>query len=102
MPDGFEKQVKPEELANLLELHEENEFKVRSYRNAYLTLRKLDRPLSELANLQEELVLDLAASHTLSVYMRIRDQFDEASAISASSCGTIDSILKMLREAVLV
>lgn len=37
-----------DELANLLELHEDNEFKIRSYRNAYLTLRKLDRPLAEL------------------------------------------------------
>ena len=35
-------------LANLLELHEENEFKIKSYRNAYITLRKLDRPLSEM------------------------------------------------------
>lgn len=39
-----------DELANLLELHEDNEFKIRSYRNAYLTLRKLDRPLTELSD----------------------------------------------------
>jgi DNA polymerase (family 10) len=39
-----------DELANLLELHEDNEFKIRSYRNAYLTLRKLDRPLAELSD----------------------------------------------------
>jgi DNA polymerase (family X) len=38
-----------DDLANLLELHEENEFKIRSYRNAYLTLRKLDQPLSDLS-----------------------------------------------------
>jgi DNA polymerase (family X) len=37
-----------DDLANILELHEENEFKIKSYRNAYITLRKLDRPLSEL------------------------------------------------------
>lgn len=37
-----------DDLANLLELHEENEFKIKSYRNAYITLRKIDRPLSEL------------------------------------------------------
>ena len=37
-------------LANLLELHEENEFKIRSYRNAYRTLRKLERPLTELSD----------------------------------------------------
>ena len=39
-----------DELANLLELHEENEFKIRSYRNAYLTIRKLDRPLADLSD----------------------------------------------------
>ena len=39
-----------DELANLLELHEDNEFKIRSYRNAYLTLRKLDRPLADLSD----------------------------------------------------
>ncbi len=39
-----------DELANLLELHEDNEFKIRSYRNAYLTLRKLDRPLANLSD----------------------------------------------------
>lgn len=38
-----------DELANLLELHEDNAFKIRSYRNAYLTLRKLDRPLAEIS-----------------------------------------------------
>ena len=36
------------ELASLMELHEENQFKIRSYENAYLALRKLDLPLLEL------------------------------------------------------
>ncbi len=35
-------------LGNLMELHGENAFKIRSYKNAYLTLRKLDRPLTEM------------------------------------------------------
>ncbi|TNE60337.1 MAG: DNA polymerase/3'-5' exonuclease PolX [Bacteroidetes bacterium] len=39
-----------DELADLLELHEDNEFKIRSYRNAYRTLRKLERPLAELSD----------------------------------------------------
>jgi DNA polymerase (family 10) len=39
-----------DELANLMELHEEDEFRIRSYRNAYLNLRKLDRPLAELSD----------------------------------------------------
>lgn len=42
-----------DELANLMELHGEDEFRIRSYRNAYLTLRKLDVSLSELS--EEEL-----------------------------------------------
>lgn len=33
------------ELAGLMELHEENTFKIRSYQNAYIQLRKLDKPL---------------------------------------------------------
>jgi len=39
-----------DELANLMELHEEDPFRIRSYANAYLTLRKLDSPLAELSD----------------------------------------------------
>ncbi|MGA0233230.1 MAG: helix-hairpin-helix domain-containing protein, partial [Saprospiraceae bacterium] len=35
-------------LASLMELHEENAFKIRSYNNAYLNIRKLPRELTEL------------------------------------------------------
>jgi DNA polymerase (family 10) len=45
-----------DELANLLELHDDNEFKIRSYRNAYLTLRKLDQPLSALSDAEIKLI----------------------------------------------
>ena len=37
-----------DELANLMELHGDDEFRIRSYRNAYLALRKLDAPLAEM------------------------------------------------------
>lgn len=37
-----------DELANIMELHDENKFKIRSYQNAYLTIRKLDRPLASM------------------------------------------------------
>ena len=40
-------------LGELMELEGENPFKIRSYQNAYLTLRKMDQPLSELT--EEEL-----------------------------------------------
>lgn len=39
-----------DELANLMELHEEDPFRIRSYASAYLTLRKLDSPLAELTD----------------------------------------------------
>ena len=35
-------------LGNIMELHGENPFKIRSYSNAYITLRKLDKPLAEM------------------------------------------------------
>lgn len=36
------------DLASIMELHDENPFKIRSYENAYITLRKLDKPLSDM------------------------------------------------------
>lgn len=41
-----------DELANLMELHEEDGFRIKSYRNAYLTLRKVERPLVEMSDLE--------------------------------------------------
>lgn len=41
-------------LAKLMELHQENKFKIRSYQNAYQTLRKYSQPLSGLK--KEELL----------------------------------------------
>lgn len=35
-------------LGKIMELHDENPFKIRSFTNAYITLRKLDTPLSEM------------------------------------------------------
>jgi len=40
------------DLANLMELHEENTFKIRSYQNAYMNLRKLGAPLSEMEDVE--------------------------------------------------
>ncbi|MCC7245839.1 MAG: DNA polymerase/3'-5' exonuclease PolX [Saprospiraceae bacterium] len=39
-----------DDLANLMELHEEDDFRIRSYRNAYLNLRKLDAPLEGMSD----------------------------------------------------
>jgi DNA polymerase (family 10) len=43
-------------LANLMELHEENPFKIRSYQNAYNVLKKLEEPLSEMENADIEAI----------------------------------------------
>ena len=40
-------------LAKIMEFHGENPFKIRSYQTAYNTLRKWERPLSEMT--QEEI-----------------------------------------------
>jgi DNA polymerase (family 10) len=37
------------ELGRIMELHGDNPFKIRSYQNAYMTLRKLDQPVAELS-----------------------------------------------------
>jgi len=37
-------------LGQIMELHGENPYKIRSYQNAYMTLRKLDRPLAEMSD----------------------------------------------------
>ena len=37
-------------LADLMELHGENKFKIRSYSNAYITFRKLGQPLAEMSD----------------------------------------------------
>lgn len=36
------------ELADLMELHDQNEFKVRTYRNAYMSIRRFPEPIEEL------------------------------------------------------
>lgn len=37
-----------DELSSLMELHGEDDFRIKSYKNAYLTIRKLDAPLGEM------------------------------------------------------
>ena len=37
------------DLASIMELHNENPFKIKSYQNAYITLRKLDTPVETMS-----------------------------------------------------
>ena len=39
-------------LAKIMELHNENKFKIRSYSSAYITLRKLGTPLAEMSDVE--------------------------------------------------
>ena len=41
-----------DELASLMELHGEDDFRIKSYKNAYLTIRKLDAPLGEMKDVE--------------------------------------------------
>lgn len=72
-------------LANLLELHGENEFKIKSYRNAYLTLRKLDRPVSELPESELKGIKGIGAATA-------------AKIIELTSTGAMDALESILRE----
>ena len=38
------------DLGSIMELHDENKFKIRSYSNAYITLRKWQQPLAEMSD----------------------------------------------------
>jgi DNA polymerase (family 10) len=49
-------------LAALMELHGENAFKTKAYANAYLALRKWDRPLTEMSEKEIEAIPGIGAS----------------------------------------
>lgn len=76
------------DLANIMELHGENPFKIRSYQNAYVTLRKLDTPLSTLTRAELEAIkgvgkniadkiLELLETQKLSTYEQYATQTPE-------------------------
>ena len=50
------------DLGDLMELHEENPFKIRSYQNAYITLRKIGAPLSEMEQKELEAIKGVGAA----------------------------------------
>lgn len=75
-------------LGAIMELHGENAFKIRSYSNAYINLRKLDRPLIEMA--EEEIaalkgvgkailgkIKELQETGTMQTYQRYVDKTPE-------------------------
>lgn len=49
-------------LGEIMELHEENPFKIKTYLNAYLTIRKLPEPLAEMAPSDREKIKGIGSS----------------------------------------
>lgn len=49
-------------LGEIMELHEDNPFKIKSYQNAYLTIRKLPDPLAEMPASEVEKIKGVGAS----------------------------------------
>lgn len=75
-------------LADIMELHGENPFKIRSYQSAYVTLRKWGEPLADLSldQLNEisgigkaisEKIRELVETGTLATYQKYADQTPE-------------------------
>jgi DNA polymerase (family X) len=56
-----------DDLANIMELHDENQFKIRSFRNAYITLRKTDRPLSTMSEAEIGSIQGIGAAITAKI-----------------------------------
>jgi DNA polymerase (family X) len=50
------------DLAAIMELHDENPFKIKSYQNAYITLRKLDTPLDTMSKADMDAVKGIGKS----------------------------------------
>jgi DNA polymerase (family 10) len=84
-----------DELAKLLELHEENEFKIRSYRNAYLTLRKLDRPLADLSDAEIKNIKGIGTA----ISAKIRELLSEGNmnALEEARAQTPAGVVDMLQ-----
>jgi DNA polymerase (family X) len=71
-------------LGDLMELHQENPFKIKTYQSAYITLRKLDTPLAEMTTAQmseikgigkasAEKIQELLQSGTMSVLEKYKE-----------------------------
>ncbi len=71
-------------LAEIMELHEDNPFKIKSYLNAYLTIRKLPDPLAEIPQAEIEKIKGIGSSTSASIrelldtgHMQALDKFEE-------------------------
>lgn len=81
-------------LGNIMELHGENKFKIRSYQNAYIQLRKQPNPLAEMT--QEELEGLKGIGKTISSKIRELIETGTLEAIKKYEEKTPDGIRQML------
>ena len=65
-------------LGNIMELHGENKFKIRSYQSAYIALRKLDRPLGEMSDEEVVVVADVFGNGIANIAEVVDPPEDEA------------------------
>ncbi len=59
-------------LVKLMEIHDDNPFKIRSYKNAYLNIRKLSKPIAEMSPIEIKSIPRIGAS-TLDKILEIID-----------------------------
>ncbi|MEM6963576.1 MAG: PHP domain-containing protein [Bacteroidota bacterium] len=84
-----------QELANLMELHEENKFKIRSYANAYITLRKLGDPLVEMSD--EEMIGIKGVGKSVAAKIRELLNHGEMAATKKYTSQTPPGVVEMLK-----
>jgi len=82
-------------LGEIMELHGENPFKIRSYQNAYLTLRKLTDPIAEMPREEVENLKGVGNA----IYGKIREMLDtgEMSTLKKYEDMTPPGIREMLK-----
>jgi DNA polymerase (family 10) len=83
------------ELADLLELHDADDFRIRSYRQAYLALRKIERPLAELTDGEIQAIRGIGPAIT----RKIREllQSGRLRALEELRAQTPPGVVEMLR-----
>ena len=84
-----------DELAKLMELYDENPFRIKSYQNVYLQLRKLSRSLSEMTQSEMEAIKGIGKGASTKI-MEILST-GKLAALEELKAKTPDGIIEMLR-----
>ena len=82
-------------LAKVMELHGENPFKIRSYANAYLQLRKLQTPLSDMSDAEIEALKGVGK--TITAKIRELEETGQLETFQKYAAVTPPGILELLK-----